>query len=336
MNYFHAYTAADITSLVRLRAGETKLGERLVVDASVWQESCRFVLCGIKEDVGVRANLGVGGTGSAWESFLSAFVNIQSTQVLTGNEMQLAGYFDFTGFASLSTPEECRKAMEIIDVHITDWVTACTKANKIPILVGGSHANAYSAIRGAAQGYFQQGILSEASLHSINLDAHTDFRAKEGRHSGNGFRYAYEEGYLKKYAVLGLHENYNAQTILTELAANPDVWVCFWEDIFLREKYSFHDAIQQAIDFIQGKLTGIELDMDCIENVLSSAMTPSGISTTQARQYLHHTAMQCRVAYLHICEGATQLANGLTSTHTGKLISYLVSDFVKAHNCRGE
>ena len=34
-------------------------------------------------------------------------------------------------------------------------------------------------------------------------------------------------------------------------------------------------------------------------------------------------------AYLHICEGATQLATGQTDFSTGKLISYLVSDFIK-------
>jgi formiminoglutamase len=31
---------------------------------------------------------------------------------------------------------------------------------------------------------------------------HSDFRILEGRHSGNGFSYAYEEGFLKKYFFL--------------------------------------------------------------------------------------------------------------------------------------
>jgi formiminoglutamase len=35
------------------------------------------------------------------------------------------------------------------------------------------------------------------------------------------------------------------------------------------------------------------------------------------------------VAYLHISEGATQLADGRKNDSTGKLISYLVSDFIK-------
>jgi formiminoglutamase len=37
------------------------------------------------------------------------------------------------------------------------------------------------------------------------------------------------------------------------------------------------------------------------------------------------------VAYLHICEGAAKLKTGKADEATGKLISYLVSDFIKAN-----
>ena len=40
-------------------------------------------------------------------------------------------------------------------------------------------------------------------------------------------------------------------------------------------------------------------------------------------------AQDAKPAYLHICEGATQLADGRKNDTTGKLISYLVSDFIK-------
>ncbi len=43
----------------------------------------------------------------------------------------------------------------------------------------------------------KQSILPLAQINSINLDAHSDFRPAEGRHSGNGFRYAEEDGYLQ-------------------------------------------------------------------------------------------------------------------------------------------
>lgn len=42
------------------------------------------------------------------------------------------------------------------------------------------------------------------------------------------------------------------------------------------------------------------------------------------------SASKSKVAYLHICEGASVLDNGLKSMTNGKLIAYLVSDFVKA------
>jgi formiminoglutamase len=69
--------------------------------------------------------------------------------------------------------------------------------------------------------------------------------------------------------------------------------------------------------------------MDSIENALASAATPSGITALQARQYITFTAQDAKAAYLHICEGATQLTDGRKNESTGKLIGYLVSDFVK-------
>jgi len=80
---------------------------------------------------------------------------------------------------------------------------------------------------------------------------------------------------------------------------------------------------------MKGTFTGIKLDLDCIENTLSSTMSPCGISTLQARQYLHHVASCTEVAYLHVAEGATKLYNGLNQPLTGELVSYLVSDFLK-------
>jgi formiminoglutamase len=48
-------------------------------------------------------------------------------------------------------------------------------------------------------------------VNAINFDAHSDFRILEGRHSGNGFSYAYEEGFLKNILFFGLHENYTSK-----------------------------------------------------------------------------------------------------------------------------
>jgi formiminoglutamase len=165
----------------------------------------------------------------------------------------------------------------------------------------------------------------------VNLDAHTDYGATEGRHSGNGFKYAEEDGYLGKYCMIGVHENNISQNILMDIHNNPFIDYITFEEIFIHERKNFTQAVAHATGFTEDSFTGIELDLDCIENVLSSAATPSGISPLLARQYVNFAAADVKVAYLHICEGATQLADGKKDDSTGKLISYLVSDFVKAH-----
>jgi len=87
--------------------------------------------------------------------------------------------------------------------------------------------------------------------------------------------------------------------------------------------------VAHAADFTGDNYTGVEVDLDCVEGVLSSATTPSGISAVHARQFVNFAAQQTKPAYLHICEGAVQLADGRKDGVTGKLISYLVSDFIK-------
>ena len=201
---------------------------------------------------------------------------------------------------------------------------------KVPIIIGGGHNNCFPIIQGVNEGLIYLNKLSTIGINVINLDAHSDFRVKEGRHSGNGFRYAFEAGCIKKYAMIGLHENYNPQSLIDEMSHKAAIIFSFWEDIFLRELITYPQAVQQAISFTQGNYTGIELDLDCVEKVLSSAITPSGISTLHARQYIYQTASLCQVAYLHICEGATLLEDGREDMVTGKLVSYLVSDFIKA------
>jgi formiminoglutamase len=317
IKHLQKFQSKALETIIKTRKGETKLGECI---AQNWEDpSVKFVLLGIEEDIGVRVNGGIGGTATAWQAFLNAFVNIQSTDALNGAEIGIFGHFNFDDLNEKIASE----TVDLIDSEVCEAIKKIANSGKIPIIIGGGHNNAYPIIKGIS-------MAKKQAINTINLDAHSDFRRVEGRHSGNGFRYAYTEGYLKKYAIVGLHENYNNQLIINELIQNEDICFCFWEDIFLREKITFKEAIYQAIDFTKHTLTGIELDLDSLENVLSSAMTPYGFSATQARQYVHHIAQNIPVVYLHICEGASQLMTGQQSPTMGKLISYLVSDFIKA------
>jgi formiminoglutamase len=154
----------------------------------------------------------------------------------------------------------------------------------------------------------------------------------EGRHSGNAFRYAEADGYMGKYSIIGLHENFVPQNVLTDIHANPFIQYCSFEDIFIHEKKNFIQAVAHATGFTEDTFTGIELDIDSIEDALSSAYTPCGISALQARQYINFASTDAKVAYLHICEGASQLSDGTKDEKTGRLISYLVCDFIKANS----
>ncbi|WP_290709292.1 arginase family protein, partial [Flavihumibacter sp. CACIAM 22H1] len=177
---------------------------------------------------------------------------------------------------------------------------------------------------------FKAGKLPLAQINVINLDAHTDFRPTEGRHSGNGFRYAEEDGYLQKYSVIGVKESYIQQNVWLDFVNNPFLDLISYEDIFLQEKRNFLQAVAHCTNFMDETFCGIELDLDVIEEVLSSACASSGITVMHARQYLNFVAQDLKPAYLHICEGAAQLSDGRKADNIGQLIAFLVTDFVKA------
>lgn len=348
LDHFKSYEKQDILSLTKLRRFETKLGERVQVLSdsihiveSIQGNSAKYILFGIPEDIGVQANYGTGGTSTAWVSFLQSFLNVQSNDFLGGEEVAVIGHFDFGDIQYLidknaqgteEKVEAYRHAVNTIDEEVEGLAKAIVSAGKIPIVIGGGHNNSYPLIKGSAKGLQQAQKIPLPQINCINLDAHTDFRPSEGRHSGNGFRYAEEDGFLQKYCVIGVHENYLPQNVWLDIVNNPFLDFISYEDIFIHEKRNFIQAVAHALDFTDDNFVGLELDLDCIENVLSSACSPSGIKASHARQYINLCSAQSKPCYLHICEGAIRLSDGRMDESTGKLISYLVSDFVKGRS----
>jgi formiminoglutamase len=127
--------------------------------------------------------------------------------------------------------------------------------------------------------------LQRKTINAINFDAHSDFRILEGRHSGNGFSYAYEEGFLKNI-VFGLHENYTSKSVLDiikkqKIACDtPPMTVLK----FVKKK-DFNLEMFNALEFIKNDCFGIEIDLDAIP-IASSAMTLSGFSVEELRQFI--------------------------------------------------
>jgi formiminoglutamase len=334
------FTINDLTKYTTQRSGEIKFGERILTvpadeSALDYIKKCEadFVLLGIPEDIGVRANHGRPGAASAWENSIKSIVNIQHNKFCKGGRLLILGTIDVSeamqqASALTSNDKEGRKQLsemvEKIDKEVSHTICSIIGAGKIPIIIGGGHNNAYGNIKGTA-------LAKGKPVNAINFDAHTDFRLLEGRHSGNGFSYAFEEGFLKKYFIFGIHENYASKGVMENIKKYSDrIKFNTYEQIAIRKDKHFSDELAYALGFIDDEPFGIEVDLDALPDIASSAMTPSGFSVEKARQFIHYFGQQNNAAYLHICEGAPELGEEKNNHLTGKLIAYLVTDFMKS------
>ena len=345
MKHFKFYGKQDVLSLTDTRRFETKLGERIQVisDFEHFEEAlklskAKFVIFGIPEDIGVKANYGEGGPDSAWVPFLKTFLNFQSNDFLEGSDILLLGRFDFSEIDSLIESnahgfEEkvaaYRHAVQQIDEAVEPLVKLICMYQKIPIAISGWHNNAYPLIKGAAKGLLKSGEIPLASINCINLDTSADFRPLEGRHSGNAFSYAEEDGFLQKYCIIGIHENYLTQNIWMDVVNNPFIDFITYEDIFLHERRNFLEAIAHATTFTEDTYTGIEFDLDSLHVPANGTTVPAGVQPVHARQYISYASADTKTAYLHIAEGHSR--SGKEDRESmGILIACLVSDFLKA------
>jgi formiminoglutamase len=100
----------------------------------------------------------------------------------------------------------------------------------------------------------------------------------------------------------------------------------------IKRTKDFDSEMQLALDFINNDYYGVEIDLDSIPNIPCSAMTLSGFSVEELRQFIYFFGNHTNAAYLHICEGAPSLDHEKNNHLVGKLIGYLVTDFIKAKN----
>lgn len=339
MKILQVYSQKDIKQYTRTRQNETKIGEDIVTinDEKKWedelkQSSCEFVLLGIPEDIGVRANYGRGGAHTAWKPALESFLSQQSNLFLSGKSICVLGHvhledlMDKADSLNQKTKDDIaqlRNLVSEVDKRVEAIIAKIIACNKIPVVIGGGHNNSYPIIKGSS-------VAKNGKINVINCDPHSDFRPLEGRHSGNGFSYAYKENYLNKYSVFCLHEQYNTAQVLVDFTKeNSSLYYSTYEDVFVRELKTFSDAMHQNINFVKAMDCGVEIDLDGITNVPSSAKTSSGISPVQARQYVYQCGKNLNALYLHIAEGAPILSHIKADNKTGKLIAYLISDFIK-------
>lgn len=334
------YSEKSLPVEIRIREGEHKLGEKILFmrpgeslkDLPAYGgRGARFVLLGIPESIGPMANYGKCCTDHAWKAFLEFFLNMHSNRFLRGDHILCLGHVDTQQLAEAASslspidPQYIRKLRSLcseLDERVFPVVEAIVSEGLVPIVIGGGNNNSYPILKGASRGHkMLQGI------QAVNCDPHADFRPLEGRHSGNGFSYAYKERYLKRYFVLGLHENYNSEAVLTELDRNQDIGYSSFDRL-----EGVSDHLENALEFLGGSSlpVGIEVDMDSMIDMPSSAMTPSGFSVEQVRRFIRTVSSKCETAYLHLSEGAP--VPGTTDMiKVGKTLAYLVLDFMKSN-----
>lgn len=333
------FSISDLSKITNHRSGEIKFGEKMVVipkdqDVLTFLKNCeqKFVLFGIPEDVGVRANSGRPGADSAWKDAIKSIANLQHNRFCKGNEIVVLGHLDCSeemnameilDFNNTLDRKKMSELVTKIDKEVVHIISQIVKAGKIPIIIGGGHNNAYGNIKGTA-------LAKGKLVNAINFDAHSDFRIMEGRHSGNGFKYAFEEGFLKNYFIFGLHESYTSKSVLKDLKDfEKRIQFNTYDEINIRREKNFQSEMELAHNFIKNDSYGIEIDLDAIPNIASSAMTLSGFSVEELRRFIYFFANHENATYIHICEGAPSLDNDKNNHLVGKLIGYLVTDFMK-------
>ena len=336
------FTIKDLAKITNHRSGEIKFGEKMITipkdaDPLEFLKNCeaKYVLFGIPEDIGIRANYGRPGAASAWDSAIKSIANIQHNRLCKGSQLVVLGQLDVSelmnnveilDFNDIDDRSKLSQLVDKIDKDVSHIIFSIIKLGKTPIVIGGGHNNSYGNIKGTA-------LAKGKPINAINFDAHSDFRILEGRHSGNGFSYAFEEGFLKKYFIFGLHENYTSKSVLDIIKKIEDrVRYITYDSVSIRKEKDFDQEMINSLSFINDDFFGIEIDLDAIPNIACSAMTMSGFSVEQLRQFISFFGKNKNASYLHICEGAPDLGEEKNNHLIGKLIGYLVTDFIKSNS----
>ena len=327
MSQLKVYNSKSAREFVTQRSGETKLGQKIRFIERLEELSkidAKFVIFGIPEDIGVRANYGKAGTATAWKAFLSSFLNIQENEFTASEKILLLGEIDCSeemekaSNLELSDPNYHVKLGELVET-IDEVASATVKeiilAGKIPVIIGGGHNNAFGNIKGASEAF-------RKPINVLNIDAHTDLRQLEHRHSGNGFSYARKNRFLSKYAIFGLQQNYTPQYIFEEMDASEEIKYVLFENLFSARK---EENFNEQLRFVSKEEFGLEIDCDAIAGFPSSAVSPSGFTLDEVRSFMRVAGKQQKCAYLHICEAIQQ-----DDFSTGKALTFLVTDFIKS------
>lgn len=330
----------DLGKINSYRSGEIRFGEKMYTlpkdqDPVAYMRECpaRFVLFGIPEDIGIRANSGKSNASPAWNVAIAEIANIQHNKFCKGDDILVLGPMDFSDeikqasaldFSDTQQRLELSALVQRIDKEVAHIIFTIGSCGKIPIIIGGGQNNAYGNIKGMA-------LALGKPINAVNFDAKSDFRILEGRHNGNAFHYAYQDGFLKNYFIFGMQENHASKSALKLIKKlKPRVKYATYDAIAIRGKKDFFEQLDKCRAFVNQDAYGIEVDLSAICFSGGSGMAVGGFSVARVRQFVSHMADDPNAAYLHLSEGVVDAAYPEAGPVLGQLIAYLVADFMKA------
>jgi len=309
---FFPFDEKTIEDYCQIRISETKVGQKIARDQN---EHVKYVILGIEESIGPMANFGLRGAENAFEAFIRFFLNMQSHEQFTGENIYIAGRI--RDISHTETIAEAKEKVAELDAFVENIIEEVLLPHQVLIVIGGGHNNALPIMKYASK---------KRRLHVVNVDPHADCRVVEGRHSGNSFSIALENNWIERYTVLGLHEAYNNHYIRAFLQQNKCMHT-FYEE-YLVGKRNLYADLEAIFDFTDDELFGVEIDMDSIAGMPSSAFTTSGWRLDEIRTFcIKLSSYKDRIAYLHLSEAAPQ--NDFEKKIVGKSLSYLVRDFLR-------
>ena len=340
MNGLNFIDAAYIDQITVKRRGEPRLGEvlSLITSKQALEDSkARYLLIGIPEDIGVRANGGRPGTEKTWDAFLSHFCSLPVAKNSPIDKVAILGTIACQDLIKQSLDLDWRNTNDqktfdalitTLDQRVSQVIEPLISAGFIPVVIGGGHNNALGLLTGSSQALKQ-------AINCLNIDAHTDLRSDDYRHSGNGFQRAIQTGALKNYGIFGLHEHTLSPGITefmdqTNMNSNGNInsgidylSLNQWLDTALAMR---HDKFDRWVQPVLENHFGLEIDLDVIADMGSSAQNPSGLCLEDVRRVVRSMAGNKYLRYVHLCEGAPEL--GLYPTQVVKTLSALCLDFL--------
>lgn len=313
-------TPIDSATWVTPRSGEVRLGQTVnclpeIADVhayhqaiqQAWENGQRIAIVGVPESIGPRANLGRGGAEHAFSAALKGLLALQSNPMIADHELLMVGQVQCDdlqqqGDALRNTDSGelalLRELCERLDQRVSQVLLPLFEGGFDVILIGGGHNNAYPLLTALQQA-------SGEPVGAVNLDPHADFRAREGRHSGNGFSYAYMDGALAHYHVVGLHEGKNNAESLKQLVDAEFTYRSVHE-LYCTDWTLELEATAAKAEAWHVPL-GVEIDVDALHGVPASAINFNGLPVANAYSLVEKLASLPRTRYLHLAEAAPSL-----------------------------